>query len=114
MSKDKKNVIIPPYGGELASLITTGEEREMLRREANRYPSLQISDRALHDLELLAVGGYSPLDRFITLCPDHLPAPASNSATIASTSPGSMPWLVSRNLRNAWSASGYFLNSRQT
>ena len=65
MSIDKKNVIIPPYGGSLINLLTMGEEREVLRNVATRYPSLQISDRALHDLELLAVGGYSPLDRFM-------------------------------------------------
>ena len=61
----KNGVLIPPYGGKLVNLVTTGAEREALREEANRYPSIQISDRALHDLELLAVGGYSPLDRFM-------------------------------------------------
>lgn len=57
--------LIPPYGGELVDLITKGEEREALVAEANRYPSIQISERSLHDLELLAVGGFSPLDRFM-------------------------------------------------
>jgi sulfate adenylyltransferase len=45
--------------------VTTGAEREELREQANHYPTIQISDRSLHDLELLAVGGYSPLDRFM-------------------------------------------------
>ena len=61
----KKEVLIPPYGGKLVNLVTTGAEREKLREEANHYPTIQISDRALHDLELLAIGGYSPLDRFM-------------------------------------------------
>ncbi len=61
----KNSVLIPPYGGKLVNLVTTGAEREALREEANHYPSIQISDRALHDLELLAIGGYSPLDRFM-------------------------------------------------
>jgi len=65
MTVRNKSVIIPPYGGKLINLVTSGDEREKLRAEANRYPSLQISDRALHDLELLAIGGYSPLDRFM-------------------------------------------------
>jgi sulfate adenylyltransferase len=65
MSTSKNGVIISPYGGKLVNFLTTGEEREALRNEATRYPSLQISDRSLHDLELLAVGGYSPLDRFM-------------------------------------------------
>lgn len=62
----KEDAIIPPYGGELVDLITKGEEREALVAEANRYPSIQISERSLHDLELLTVGGFSPLDRFMS------------------------------------------------
>ena len=62
---NKKNTLVQPYGGKLVNLVVSGEEREILRENANRYPSIQISDRALHDLELLAVGGYSPLDRFM-------------------------------------------------
>ncbi|HBY07678.1 MAG TPA: adenylyltransferase, partial [Chloroflexi bacterium] len=61
----KNSILISPYGGKLVNLVTTGEERETLREQANHYPTIQISDRALHDLELLAVGGYSPLDRFM-------------------------------------------------
>jgi len=59
------NGVISPYGGKLVNLLVAGEEREALLVEANRYPSLQISQRSLHDLELLAVGGFSPLDRFM-------------------------------------------------
>lgn len=65
MTVSKDSVLVSPYGGKLINLVTTGEEREAIREKANRYPSIQISDRALHDLELLAVGGYSPLDRFM-------------------------------------------------
>ena len=39
--------------------------RSDLRARANRLPSLQVSERALYDLELLATGGFSPLDRFM-------------------------------------------------
>jgi sulfate adenylyltransferase len=65
MTASKKSVLVSPYGGKLVNLVTTGGEREALKEQANRFPSIQISDRALHDLELLAVGGYSPLDRFM-------------------------------------------------
>jgi len=65
MSVDDNGVLISPYGDKLVNLITVGEEREDLRNQANRHPSIQVSDRALHDLELLAVGGYSPLDRYM-------------------------------------------------
>ena len=61
----KNSVLIPPYGGKLVNLVTSGEERLALRELANHYPTIQVSDRALHDLELLAIGGYSPLDRFM-------------------------------------------------
>jgi sulfate adenylyltransferase len=61
----KNGVLIPPYGGKLVNLVVTGSERETLREQANHYPTIQISDRALHDLELLAVGGFSPLERFM-------------------------------------------------
>ena len=41
------------------------EELEELRARASTLPSLQISERAVCDLELLATGGFSPLDRFM-------------------------------------------------
>ena len=65
MSDSKSNGIISPYGGNLVNLVVPKAERETLLEEANRYPSLQITDRNLCDLELLATGGFSPLDRFM-------------------------------------------------
>ena len=61
----QKQHIIQPYGGQLVDLLVTGEERTVLLAEASRYPSIQISDRNLCDLELLAVGGFSPLKTFM-------------------------------------------------
>ncbi len=57
--------IISPYGGKLINLIATGAEREAMIDQATHFPDLQLSDRALHDLELLSLGGYSPLDRYM-------------------------------------------------
>ena len=65
MTESKKDVLVSPYGGKLINLVTQGDEREAIREEANHFPSIQISDRSLHDLELLAVGGYSPLKSFM-------------------------------------------------
>jgi len=66
MSKQSQNSkLISPYGGKLVNLVTTGEEREELLARSNRLPSVQISSRALCDLELLATGAFSPLDRFM-------------------------------------------------
>ena len=57
--------LIPPYGGELVNLIVTGKERDELVARVSRLPSIKISMRAQCDLELLATGGFSPLDRFM-------------------------------------------------
>ena len=57
--------LITPYGGSLVSAIVSREEAEGLREEATVLPSIQISDRAACDLELIATGGFSPLDRFM-------------------------------------------------
>ncbi len=57
--------IIEPYGGELVSLLVSEAEREEWLDKANQYPSHQLTDRSLHDLELLAEGGFSPLTTFM-------------------------------------------------
>jgi sulfate adenylyltransferase len=58
--------LIPPVGGALVDLIVPLEAQAELRARANRLPSLQLSERAVYDLELLATGGFSPLDRFMS------------------------------------------------
>lgn len=58
--------LIEPYGGALVDLITAGEEREELLRRAAALPSLPLSPRSLCDLELLATGAFTPLDRFLS------------------------------------------------
>jgi sulfate adenylyltransferase len=56
---------IQPYGGTLVDLRVAGAERDALLEQVVQLPSIQISARAVCDLELLAVGGFSPLDRFM-------------------------------------------------
>jgi sulfate adenylyltransferase len=53
--------LIPPHGGTLIDLIAEGEEARRLADEAASLPKLALSARALSDLELLSVGGFSPL-----------------------------------------------------
>jgi sulfate adenylyltransferase len=62
MSKAK---LISPYGGKLVNLVATGAEREELLARASKLPSIKISMRNLCDLELLATGGFSPLNTFM-------------------------------------------------
>lgn len=60
-----KNQLIAPYGGTLVNLLVKGEERQVLIEESKHLPSVQISARSVCDLELLATGAFSPLDRFM-------------------------------------------------
>jgi sulfate adenylyltransferase len=57
--------LIAPYGGKLVNLMVEGKEREELLAKAAKLPSIKISMRAMCDLELLATGGFSPLDTFM-------------------------------------------------
>jgi len=62
----RKNAeVIGPYGGQLIDLLSPAAALDELKTYASRMPSLQISERSVCDLELLAVGGFSPLDRFM-------------------------------------------------
>ena len=54
-----------PYGGKLVDLMVPAAEFEDLKARANRLPSLQLSERSVCDLELLATGAFSPLGRFL-------------------------------------------------
>jgi sulfate adenylyltransferase len=64
-SRDNLVELITPYGGELVNLLVAAEERRELIAYANKLPSLQLAPRSLCDLELLSVGAFSPLDRFM-------------------------------------------------
>jgi sulfate adenylyltransferase len=57
--------LIPPYGGHLVDLRVPAEELAEARAYASTLPSLQLSPRMVCDLELLATGAFSPLDRFM-------------------------------------------------
>src|SRR6266508_1560369 len=61
----QESSLLPPYGGELINLVCPDEETKALPVYANSLPALQLSERSLCDLELLAVGAFSPLDRFM-------------------------------------------------
>jgi sulfate adenylyltransferase len=65
--KDNTNhhILNSPYGGKLVNLVVQAEEKEELLARSSRLPSVQISPRSLCDLELLASGAFSPLDRFM-------------------------------------------------
>jgi sulfate adenylyltransferase len=57
--------LIPPCGSQLIDLLVPQEERSELAPYAATLPSVQMSDRVICDLEMLATGAFSPLDRFM-------------------------------------------------
>jgi len=57
--------LITPYGGKLVNLVVEGREREELLARAAKLPSIKITMRNLCDLELIATGGFSPLNTFM-------------------------------------------------
>lgn len=57
--------LITPYGGGLIELNVAEGEVQELKAYASRLSSIQLSERAVCDLELLATGAFSPLDRFM-------------------------------------------------
>jgi len=61
----KSPSLISPYGGNLVDLVASEEERAFLMAKASVLSSVQLSERAVCDLELLATGALSPLDRFM-------------------------------------------------
>lgn len=57
--------LIGPYGDKLVDLVVSSEKRDELKAYASQLPSIQVSERVVCDLELLATGAFSPLDRFM-------------------------------------------------
>ncbi len=57
--------LIAPYGGELIELMVAEESKRELTDYANRLPFVQLTERAVCDLEMLATGAFSPLRTFM-------------------------------------------------
>lgn len=58
--------LVQPYGGRgLVNLVIREDEREEVVKLTRSARSVQLSPRSLADLELLAVGAFSPLARFM-------------------------------------------------
>lgn len=61
-----EKTLIEPWGGALVNLVSQDEEHEELQGRAASLPRVQLTARNICDLELLATGGFSPLDRFMS------------------------------------------------
>lgn len=58
--------LLAPYGGKLVDLMVPVEALPEVKAHASTLPSIQVSERIVCDLELLATGAFSPLDRFMS------------------------------------------------
>ncbi|HEY9888888.1 MAG TPA: sulfate adenylyltransferase [Candidatus Obscuribacterales bacterium] len=54
-----------PHGGTLIHRIATPEERENFLEKAATLPIVTLDERAVSDLVMIAIGGFSPLDGFM-------------------------------------------------
>lgn len=67
MSKNEEviNYTIQSHGCELINRVVEGEERESLINEASSYKSITLNPWGISDLELIGIGGFSPLTGFM-------------------------------------------------
>lgn len=56
---------IAPHGGLLVNRLVTGVRREELLEKARSLPIIQLDERAQSDVEMIAVGAFSPLRGFL-------------------------------------------------
>ena len=59
------NQLIAPHGGELVLNMAGENERAELQERASSLPQVLVGSRQLADLEMLAIGAYSPLGGFM-------------------------------------------------
>src|SRR5438270_10664047 len=59
------NQLIAPHGGELVLTMASEAERADLQERARGLPEVTVESRQLADLEMLAIGAYSPLRGFM-------------------------------------------------
>jgi sulfate adenylyltransferase len=57
--------LIAPHGGELINRICTPDQKAAFLDRADDLPHVVLDQRALSDLQLIAIGGFSPLTGFM-------------------------------------------------
>ena len=57
--------LIRPHGGKLINRMAEGREREQLLERAKQLPQVTLNSRQLSDVELIAIGAFSPLTGFM-------------------------------------------------
>lgn len=57
--------LIAPHGGQLINRIATEAEKQEFLAQGDRLPRITLDARAQSDLEMIAIGGFSPLKGFM-------------------------------------------------
>src|SRR5688572_14725522 len=57
--------LIPPHGGTLVNRLAAGDDARAIEERAASLPAIRLSDRTVSDLEMIAIGGFSPLTGFM-------------------------------------------------
>ncbi len=92
------NGLIAPHGGELILNMASQAEQAELRQLAPSLPQLVIGSRQLADLEMLAIGAYSPLSGFMNQA-DYLSV--VNTMHLANGLPWSIPITLAASTKQA-------------
>jgi sulfate adenylyltransferase len=79
--------LIAPHGGTLVNRILEGKEREEAAVKAKDLKSVTLNDREVSDLEMIAIGGFSPLEGF--MCKDDY-----NGTMDTMTLSNGLPWTI--------------------
>ncbi len=83
---------IAPHGGTLIQRIASPQQREEFLSKANFLPRVQLDARAVSDLEMIAIGGFSPLTGFMEQADYHR---VVNEMHLANGLPWSIPVTLS-------------------
>ncbi len=65
MTYDVSQDAIAPHGGVLVDREASPADRTRWEKDASRLPALTLDKRALSDLEMIVIGGFSPLEGFM-------------------------------------------------
>ncbi len=89
---------IEPHGGKLVNRILEDREREEVARKAPELERITLNDREISDLELIAIGGFSPLEGF--MCRDDYHS-TIDTMTLKNGLPWTIPVTLSTSRENA-------------
>jgi sulfate adenylyltransferase len=92
------NGLISPHGGKLVLNMAGESERAELQERARGLPQVEVGSRQLADLEMLAIGAYSPLSGFMNKT-DYLGS--VNDMHLSNGLPWSVPITLSTNSEQA-------------